>query len=97
MAPILNWKKLMEVDPDTLPRQEELADRLLNNLFKVLEKKGTWRFCCTFFPKLSLVLHIQERFILDFISISVKPLLTLSLGWWEGLENRNSRKADTPF
>lgn len=31
----------MEVDPDTLPRQEELADRLLNNLFKVLEKKGT--------------------------------------------------------
>uniref|UniRef100_A0A8C4KRZ2 Centrosomal protein 290 n=1 Tax=Dromaius novaehollandiae TaxID=8790 RepID=A0A8C4KRZ2_DRONO len=29
MAPILDWKKLMKVDPDALPHQEELADRLL--------------------------------------------------------------------
>uniref|UniRef100_A0A8C9UBT0 Centrosomal protein 290 n=1 Tax=Serinus canaria TaxID=9135 RepID=A0A8C9UBT0_SERCA len=28
MAPVLDWKKLMNVDPDTLPRQEELADKL---------------------------------------------------------------------
>lgn len=40
MAPILNWKKLMKVDPETLPHQEELADRLLDIMFKVLEKKG---------------------------------------------------------
>ncbi|NWX37869.1 CE290 protein, partial [Notiomystis cincta] len=35
MAPILDWKKLMKVDPDTLPRQEEVADRLLDIMFKV--------------------------------------------------------------
>ncbi|NWT51485.1 CE290 protein, partial [Erythrocercus mccallii] len=35
MAPILNWKKLMRVDPDTLPHQEELADRLLDIMFKI--------------------------------------------------------------
>ncbi|NXS88834.1 CE290 protein, partial [Erpornis zantholeuca] len=35
MAPILDWKKLMKVDPDTLPRQEELADRLLDIMSKV--------------------------------------------------------------
>ncbi|NXD90841.1 CE290 protein, partial [Chaetorhynchus papuensis] len=35
MAPILDWKKLMKVDPDTLPRQEELADKLLDIMFKV--------------------------------------------------------------
>ncbi|XP_040518226.1 LOW QUALITY PROTEIN: centrosomal protein of 290 kDa isoform X1 [Gallus gallus] len=35
MAPILDWKKLMRVDPDALPRQEELADRLLETLSKV--------------------------------------------------------------
>ncbi|NWU43118.1 CE290 protein, partial [Hylia prasina] len=35
MAPILNWKKLMKVDPDTLPHQEEEADRLLDILFKI--------------------------------------------------------------
>ncbi|NXH84352.1 CE290 protein, partial [Edolisoma coerulescens] len=35
MAPVLDWKKLMKVDPDTLPRQEELADRLLDVMFKV--------------------------------------------------------------
>ncbi|NWX66773.1 CE290 protein, partial [Promerops cafer] len=35
MAPVLDWKKLMKVDPDTLPRQEELADKLLNIMFKV--------------------------------------------------------------
>uniref|UniRef100_H0ZCF3 Centrosomal protein 290 n=1 Tax=Taeniopygia guttata TaxID=59729 RepID=H0ZCF3_TAEGU len=28
MAPVLDWKKVMKVDPDTLPHQEELADRL---------------------------------------------------------------------
>uniref|UniRef100_A0A8C0UQZ0 Centrosomal protein 290 n=1 Tax=Cyanistes caeruleus TaxID=156563 RepID=A0A8C0UQZ0_CYACU len=39
MAPVLDWKKLMKVDPDTLPRQEELADRLLDIMFKVLGKK----------------------------------------------------------
>lgn len=41
MAPVLDWKKLMKVDPDTLPRQEELADKLLDIMIKVLEKKGT--------------------------------------------------------
>ncbi|CAN8211210.1 unnamed protein product, partial [Coccothraustes coccothraustes] len=35
MAPVLDWKKLMKVDPDTLPRQEELADRLLDIIIKV--------------------------------------------------------------
>ncbi|NXO88466.1 CE290 protein, partial [Certhia brachydactyla] len=35
MAPVLDWKKLMKVDPDILPRQEELADRLLDIMFKV--------------------------------------------------------------
>ncbi|NXQ38839.1 CE290 protein, partial [Catharus fuscescens] len=35
MAPILDWKKLMKVDPDTLPRQEELAERLLDIMSKV--------------------------------------------------------------
>ncbi|XP_053262736.1 centrosomal protein of 290 kDa isoform X7 [Podarcis raffonei] len=35
MAPILEWKKVMKVDPDSLPRQEELADTLLEMLAKV--------------------------------------------------------------
>ncbi|KAJ7410332.1 Centrosomal protein of 290 kDa [Willisornis vidua] len=35
MAPILDWKKLMKVDPDSLPRQEELADRLLDTMSKI--------------------------------------------------------------
>ncbi|XP_061225334.1 centrosomal protein of 290 kDa [Neopsephotus bourkii] len=35
MAQILDWKKLMKVDPDALPRQEELADRLLETVLKV--------------------------------------------------------------
>ncbi|XP_031445492.1 centrosomal protein of 290 kDa isoform X2 [Phasianus colchicus] len=35
MAPILDWKKLMRVDPDALPRQEELADTLFETLSKV--------------------------------------------------------------
>ncbi|XP_010217467.1 PREDICTED: centrosomal protein of 290 kDa [Tinamus guttatus] len=35
MAPILDWKKLMKVDPDALPHQEELADRLLETVSKV--------------------------------------------------------------
>ncbi|KAM9293690.1 centrosomal protein of 290 kDa [Morus bassanus] len=35
MAPILDWKKLMKIDPDALPRQEELADRLLETISKV--------------------------------------------------------------
>uniref|UniRef100_A0A8B9QPS7 Centrosomal protein 290 n=1 Tax=Anas platyrhynchos TaxID=8839 RepID=A0A8B9QPS7_ANAPL len=39
MAPILDWKKLMRVDPDALPSQEELADRLLETVSKVLKGK----------------------------------------------------------
>ncbi|KFW96953.1 Centrosomal protein of 290 kDa, partial [Phalacrocorax carbo] len=35
MAPVLDWKKLMKVDPDALPHQEELADRLLETMSKV--------------------------------------------------------------
>uniref|UniRef100_A0A670YGZ1 Centrosomal protein 290 n=1 Tax=Pseudonaja textilis TaxID=8673 RepID=A0A670YGZ1_PSETE len=35
MAPILEWKKIMRVDPDGLPRQEELADSLLETVAKV--------------------------------------------------------------
>ncbi|KFM10972.1 Centrosomal protein of 290 kDa, partial [Aptenodytes forsteri] len=35
MAPILDWKKLMKVDPDALPRQDELAGRLLETMSKV--------------------------------------------------------------
>ncbi|XP_042672239.1 centrosomal protein of 290 kDa isoform X1 [Centrocercus urophasianus] len=35
MAPILDWKKLMRVDPDALPRQEEVADTLFETLSKV--------------------------------------------------------------
>ncbi|XP_010116139.1 PREDICTED: centrosomal protein of 290 kDa-like, partial [Chlamydotis macqueenii] len=35
MAPILDWKKLMRVDPDALPRQEKLADTLLETISKV--------------------------------------------------------------
>lgn len=36
MAPILEWKKIMRVDPDALPRQEELADSLFETVAKVL-------------------------------------------------------------
>uniref|UniRef100_A0A8C4U9G5 Centrosomal protein 290 n=1 Tax=Falco tinnunculus TaxID=100819 RepID=A0A8C4U9G5_FALTI len=39
MAPILDWKKLMKVDPDALPHQEERADRLLETVSKVLREK----------------------------------------------------------
>ncbi|XP_061495597.1 centrosomal protein of 290 kDa isoform X5 [Rhineura floridana] len=35
MAPSLEWKKIMRVDPDALPRQEELADKLLEMVAKV--------------------------------------------------------------
>ncbi|XP_071655842.1 centrosomal protein of 290 kDa isoform X2 [Patagioenas fasciata] len=35
MAPILDWKKLMKVDPDDLPHREDLADRLLETVSKV--------------------------------------------------------------
>ncbi|NXG65233.1 CE290 protein, partial [Hemiprocne comata] len=35
MAPILDWKKLMKADPDALPHQEKLADRLLETISKV--------------------------------------------------------------
>ncbi|XP_072208071.1 centrosomal protein of 290 kDa isoform X2 [Excalfactoria chinensis] len=35
MAPILDWKELKRIDPDGLPRQEELADKLLETLSKV--------------------------------------------------------------
>ncbi|XP_045149002.1 centrosomal protein of 290 kDa [Echinops telfairi] len=35
MPPNINWKDIMKVDPDDLPRQEELADNLLVSLSKV--------------------------------------------------------------
>ncbi|XP_028934657.1 centrosomal protein of 290 kDa isoform X6 [Ornithorhynchus anatinus] len=35
MPPLLDWKKIMRVDPDSLPRQDELADHLLESLSKV--------------------------------------------------------------
>ncbi|XP_053112327.1 centrosomal protein of 290 kDa isoform X2 [Hemicordylus capensis] len=35
MAPILEWKKIMRIDPDALPRQEELADNLLETVAKI--------------------------------------------------------------
>lgn len=38
MPPNINWKELIKVDPDDLPRQEELADNLLVSLSKVLIK-----------------------------------------------------------
>uniref|UniRef100_A0A6I8NXY4 Centrosomal protein 290 n=1 Tax=Ornithorhynchus anatinus TaxID=9258 RepID=A0A6I8NXY4_ORNAN len=36
MPPLLDWKKIMRVDPDSLPRQDELADHLLESLSKVV-------------------------------------------------------------
>ncbi|CAI9167567.1 unnamed protein product [Rangifer tarandus platyrhynchus] len=35
MPPNINWKEIKKVDPDELPRQEELADNLLISLSKV--------------------------------------------------------------
>uniref|UniRef100_A0A8D1YF67 Centrosomal protein of 290kDa coiled-coil region domain-containing protein n=1 Tax=Sus scrofa TaxID=9823 RepID=A0A8D1YF67_PIG len=35
MSPNINWKEIMKVDPDELPRQEELADNLLISLSKM--------------------------------------------------------------
>ncbi|XP_067998901.1 centrosomal protein of 290 kDa isoform X8 [Melanerpes formicivorus] len=35
MAPILDWKRLMKVDPDALPNQEKLAEKLLETMSKV--------------------------------------------------------------
>uniref|UniRef100_A0A8D1QVA9 Centrosomal protein 290 n=1 Tax=Sus scrofa TaxID=9823 RepID=A0A8D1QVA9_PIG len=35
MSPNINWKEIMKIDPDELPRQEELADNLLISLSKV--------------------------------------------------------------
>ncbi|XP_051886600.1 centrosomal protein of 290 kDa isoform X2 [Pristis pectinata] len=35
MAPILDWEKLMKVDPDSLPSREKLADKLLDSISKV--------------------------------------------------------------
>nr|XP_010985261.1 centrosomal protein of 290 kDa isoform X1 [Camelus dromedarius]XP_031318908.1 centrosomal protein of 290 kDa isoform X1 [Camelus dromedarius]XP_031318909.1 centrosomal protein of 290 kDa isoform X1 [Camelus dromedarius] len=35
MPPNINWKEIIKVDPDELPRQEELADNLLISLSKV--------------------------------------------------------------
>uniref|UniRef100_A0A8C6HZ77 Centrosomal protein 290 n=1 Tax=Mus spicilegus TaxID=10103 RepID=A0A8C6HZ77_MUSSI len=35
MPPNIKWKELIKVDPDDLPRQEELADKLLISLSKV--------------------------------------------------------------
>uniref|UniRef100_A0A2K6NIP4 Centrosomal protein 290 n=1 Tax=Rhinopithecus roxellana TaxID=61622 RepID=A0A2K6NIP4_RHIRO len=39
MPPNINWKEIMKVDPDDLPRQEELADNLLISLSKVIKYK----------------------------------------------------------
>uniref|UniRef100_A0A8C8VG79 Centrosomal protein 290 n=1 Tax=Pelusios castaneus TaxID=367368 RepID=A0A8C8VG79_9SAUR len=44
MPPNLDWKKLMKVDADALPRQEELADSLLEAVSKVLYVNCS-RFC----------------------------------------------------
>ncbi|KAM6425160.1 centrosomal protein of 290 kDa [Rhynochetos jubatus] len=38
MAPILDWKNLMKIDPNALPHQGELADKLLETMSKVEEK-----------------------------------------------------------
>ncbi|XP_047404654.1 centrosomal protein of 290 kDa isoform X1 [Sciurus carolinensis] len=35
MPPNINWKEIIKIDPDELPRQEELADNLLISLSKV--------------------------------------------------------------
>nr|XP_031539148.1 centrosomal protein of 290 kDa isoform X2 [Vicugna pacos] len=35
MPPNINWKEIIKVDPDELPRQEELADNLLISLSKM--------------------------------------------------------------
>ncbi|XP_045444271.1 centrosomal protein of 290 kDa isoform X2 [Pipistrellus kuhlii] len=35
MPPSINWKEIIKVDPDDLPRQEKLADNLLVSLSKV--------------------------------------------------------------
>uniref|UniRef100_A0A8C3U9K6 Centrosomal protein 290 n=1 Tax=Catharus ustulatus TaxID=91951 RepID=A0A8C3U9K6_CATUS len=59
MAPILDWKKLMKVDPDTLPRQEELAERLLDIMSKVLKKKGNRGFMKT--QEVELALEEVEK------------------------------------
>ncbi|XP_030312204.1 centrosomal protein of 290 kDa [Calypte anna] len=39
MAPILDWKNLIKVDPEALPRQEELADRLLETISRIDGKR----------------------------------------------------------
>ncbi|XP_068417873.1 centrosomal protein of 290 kDa isoform X2 [Eschrichtius robustus] len=39
MPPNINWKEIRKVDPDELPRQEELADNLLISLSKVEVKE----------------------------------------------------------
>uniref|UniRef100_F7BFZ9 Centrosomal protein 290 n=1 Tax=Ornithorhynchus anatinus TaxID=9258 RepID=F7BFZ9_ORNAN len=41
MPPLLDWKKIMRVDPDSLPRQDELADHLLESLSKVVSLTRT--------------------------------------------------------
>ncbi|XP_069760408.1 centrosomal protein of 290 kDa isoform X1 [Narcine bancroftii] len=35
MAPILDWEKIMKVDPDSLPSREKLADKLMDSISKV--------------------------------------------------------------
>ncbi|CAI9583381.1 unnamed protein product, partial [Staurois parvus] len=35
MAPALDWGKLMKVDPDVLPNQERLAEKMLKTLSQV--------------------------------------------------------------
>lgn len=37
MAPSLDWEKLMKVDPDVLPNQERLAEKMLKTLSQVCD------------------------------------------------------------
>lgn len=43
MAPVLDWKKLMKVDPDALPNQEKLAEKLLDTMSKVLKGRSEYK------------------------------------------------------
>uniref|UniRef100_A0A452RRN5 Centrosomal protein 290 n=1 Tax=Ursus americanus TaxID=9643 RepID=A0A452RRN5_URSAM len=43
MPPNINWKEIIKVDPDDLPRQEELADNLLISLSKMAQQSAGGR------------------------------------------------------
>uniref|UniRef100_A0A803YAR7 Centrosomal protein 290 n=1 Tax=Meleagris gallopavo TaxID=9103 RepID=A0A803YAR7_MELGA len=74
MAPILDWKKLMRVDPDALPRQEELADTLFETLSKVdgkdLKNETPEQLMHLFKITQSLMKEASEAFLLCFLNIS---------------------------